>query len=94
MAESHGMNSSAQASSSVRLPDGSGHRAKDVTLVKKMVKESDMSRDWPALFDNYGVQFIILDLQSDRDLVETIQSQTGWVVDFQDEEAVIFARAT
>jgi hypothetical protein len=63
-------------------------------MVKKMVKESDMSRDWPALFDNYGVQFIILDLQSDRDLVETIQSQPGWAVDFQDEEAVIFARAT
>jgi hypothetical protein len=59
-----------------------------------MMKESDMSRDWPALFDDYGVLFIILDRQSDKALVETLRSQPGWVVDFQDEEAVIFARAT
>ena len=52
-----------------------------------------MSEDWLGVFDEHGVQFIALDVQSDGDLVELFRAQPGWAVDFEDEEAVLFARA-
>ena len=45
------------------------------------------------MLDKYGVQFLILDIHSDGELLELFQSQPAWRVDFQDEEAVILARA-
>ena len=49
--------------------------------------------DWPRVFDEYSVQFLILDRHDDSDLLELFRSRPGWTVDFKDEEAVIFARA-
>ena len=45
------------------------------------------------MLDEYGVQFLILDRHDDSDLLKLFQSQPGWAVDFEDEEAIIFARA-
>jgi hypothetical protein len=52
-----------------------------------------MSGDWLELFDQEGVQFVVLNLCDDDALVEALRCQPGWAVDFEDEEAVIFARA-
>lgn len=48
--------------------------------------------DWLDQLDEYGVEFIILDLDGDCELVEVFRLQTSWIVDFEDGEAVIFAR--
>ena len=48
--------------------------------------------DWLDQLDGYGVEFVILDLDDDHDLVEALHVQDSWIVDFQDREAVIFAR--
>ena len=45
------------------------------------------------MFDEYGVQFLILDRHDDGDLLNLFRSQPGWALDFKDGEAVIFARA-
>ncbi|MBC8449504.1 MAG: hypothetical protein H8D78_17290 [Chloroflexi bacterium] len=50
--------------------------------------------NWPEVLHEYGVQFLILDRRHDSDLLGLFQTQPGWTVDFEDEEAVIFARAT
>jgi len=55
--------------------------------------ERQSVEDWPRVFDKYGVQFLILDRHDDSDLLNLFQSQPGWALDFEDEEAVIFARA-
>jgi len=55
--------------------------------------ERQSIEDWPRVFDEYGVQFLILDRHDDNDLLSLFRSQSGWVVDFEDEEAVIFVRA-
>lgn len=47
-------------------------------------------REWLRLFDREDIQFIILDLHADADLVTAIRSQPGWLVDFEDDETVIF----
>ncbi len=57
------------------------------------VPKSGMNENWPGVFDEYGVQFLILDRHEDGDLLNLFQAQPGWVVDFEDERAVIFARA-
>ena len=58
-----------------------------------ITRETDMNGNWVEMFDEYGVQFLILDRHDDGDLLNLFQSQPGWALDFQDEEAVIFARA-
>ena len=58
-----------------------------------IAQETGVNEDWAGVLDEYGVQFLILDIHSDGDLLKLFQSQPGWKVDFQDEEAVIFARA-
>ena len=58
-----------------------------------ITREIGMNGNWVEMFDEYGVQFLILDRHDDGDLLNLFQSQPGWALDFQDEEAVIFARA-
>lgn len=48
---------------------------------------------WQRMFDRYDVQFLVLDIQSDSTMVQLFQSQPGWVVDYKDEEAMIFVRS-
>ena len=50
--------------------------------------------EWLDQLDDSGVEFVILDLDDDCDLVEVLRIQASWIVDFEDGEAVIFARAT
>ena len=52
-----------------------------------------MNEDWLKVFDEYGVRFLVLDPQEDGDLVDLCRSRPGWEVDFEDGEAIIFARA-
>jgi hypothetical protein len=60
---------------------------------RSIAQETSVNEDWVEVLDGYGVQFLILDVHSDSELVELFQSQPRWIVDFQDGEAVIFARA-
>lgn len=48
---------------------------------------------WPAILDRYGVQFLVLDIDRDSDLLQVIRTQPGWTVDFKDSASVVFARA-
>jgi hypothetical protein len=54
---------------------------------------NDMKSKWVEMFDEYGVQFLIVDRHNDRDLLDFFRSQAGWNVDFEDEEALIFVHA-
>lgn len=56
-------------------------------------QETDMNRDWLERLDEDGVEFVILDLHGDSDLVEIFRPQPAWTVDFEDGEAVVFVRA-
>jgi hypothetical protein len=58
-----------------------------------IAQETGLNEDWSAVFDEYGVQFLALDLHSDSDLAKLFQSQPGWIVDFEDRDAILFARA-
>lgn len=49
--------------------------------------------DLPDVFDALSVRYVILDLKSDGDLHRIMQSNTQWLVDFEDGEGAIFARA-
>lgn len=53
----------------------------------------DENENWLEVFDAYGVQFLILDPDGDGELLELVRSRPEWQVDFEDKEAVIFARA-
>ena len=57
------------------------------------VHETGMNKVWTAALDKNNVEFVMLDLDSDGDVVEFLHLHPKWSVDFQDEEVVIFARA-
>jgi hypothetical protein len=58
-----------------------------------IAQETGVNKRWLGMLDQYDVQFLALDLHSDSVLVELLRSQPGWAVDFEDGEAVLFARA-
>jgi hypothetical protein len=70
-------------------------QVKDNRTLKRyaVAREAGMDEDWPAVLDEYGVQFLVLGRHGDSELLELFQAQPGWAVDFEDEEATIFARA-
>jgi len=47
---------------------------------------------WLAVLDTVDVQFLILDKQRDGKLLEQVQSRSGWSVDFEDSDSVLFTR--
>jgi len=51
------------------------------------------NEDWLGIFEKYDVQFLVLDRHDDSDLLKPFQTRPDWAVDFEDEEAIIFARA-
>jgi hypothetical protein len=56
-------------------------------------REAEMNARWLREIDAHNVEFVILDPYGDSDLVEIFRHQPAWAVDFEDEEAVIFAHA-
>ena len=58
-----------------------------------VAQETGMNEDWWGVFEEYGVELIVLDLDDDSELVNLCRSQPEWVVDFEDGGAIIFVRA-
>jgi hypothetical protein len=56
------------------------------------VREAGIKEDWLRVIDAYRVQFLVLNRQSEGDVVKLFRSQPGWSVDFEDGESIIFAR--
>lgn len=56
-------------------------------------EECPAGKGWLKMLADYEVRFLALDLESDGWLIELVQSQPEWVVDLQDGESVLFARA-
>ena len=48
--------------------------------------------NWLAILEAYGVQYLVLDIHRDRDLLQLVRSRPGWTVDFKEGETVLFAR--
>ena len=64
-----------------------------IETVRRGARDAAAEGDWLALFDRQNVRFVILNLLEDSDLVKLLRSQPGWMVDFEDADDVIFARA-
>jgi hypothetical protein len=50
------------------------------------------NEDWLKILEEYGVEFLVLDPHTDSELLGLFRSQPGWAIDFEDREAIIFAR--
>jgi hypothetical protein len=48
--------------------------------------------DWLASLETYDVQYVILNVLSDRDLLRHVRCQPGWRVDFNDGGSAICVR--
>jgi len=57
-----------------------------------VTQQTGMNEHWLGVFDEHNVQFLALNPYSDSDLVKLLRSRSGWTVDFEDGEVVIFVR--
>jgi hypothetical protein len=48
--------------------------------------------NWRRVLDAHQVRFLVLNLESEDEMVRFFHSQPGWSVDFEDGESIIFAR--
>jgi hypothetical protein len=46
---------------------------------------------WPGLLEELDVRFLVLDLDLDAELLEVFQERSGWVIDYEDGQAVLLA---
>ncbi len=56
-------------------------------------REAGIKENWLRALDAYHVRFLVLNRQSESDMVKYFRSQPGWEIDFEDGESIIFARA-
>lgn len=47
---------------------------------------------YQKLIDDYQVQFLVFDFESDNRLIAFFRTQPEWQVDFENQEAVLFVR--
>jgi hypothetical protein len=50
------------------------------------------AEQWPGVLDEYDVRFLVLDSDRDAELLELFQAHPGWVIDSQDDQAVLLVR--
>ena len=53
-----------------------------------------LAQIWLRMLDRYGVRQAVLDRQEDRHLITLLESQAGWVCEYQDENALFFVRVS
>ena len=60
-----------------------------------MMKETEkkkMGKNWLDWLEDQKVQLVVLDPQDDGDMIKTLRSRSGWDIDADDEELIIFTR--
>jgi hypothetical protein len=53
----------------------------------------DAAAGWLRRFEQYGVQYIALDPDEDRGLVQLLQSRAEWTLDLQEQRGMLFVRS-
>jgi hypothetical protein len=56
-------------------------------------RQTSINVNWLRVLDAYRVRFLVLNLESEGDMVSFFRSQSEWSIDFEDEESIIFARS-
>jgi len=58
------------------------------------VAEEPVKLNWiSSTLDKSRIEFLALDCQSDSELIKLFRSHPSWTVDFENEQAILFARA-
>jgi hypothetical protein len=47
---------------------------------------------WPALLDDFKVDFLMVDAERDSELLTLFQAHPGWAIDSQDDQSVLLVR--
>jgi hypothetical protein len=52
------------------------------------------SARWRSLVDQYGISYMVLNKTEQTDLVTDLRADAAWQLDYEDDQAVVFSRAT
>jgi len=53
---------------------------------------ADAQEDWPEVLDRYGVQYLVLDIEDDGELLRQFRAEPQWMVDLEGRDSVLLAR--
>lgn len=59
---------------------------------QRLGTQTGISCHWLDVLEENHVRFMVLDPQHDRKLIEQLQTRSGWVVEFANDEAIFFVR--
>jgi hypothetical protein len=54
--------------------------------------QTGVTRHWLDVLEENNVRFMALDPQHDRKLIEQLEIRPGWVIEFSDDEGILFVR--
>ncbi len=52
-----------------------------------------MIKTWQNLLDEYKIQYVLLEVNGDSELIYNMRQQAKWIVKSEDETAVLFTRS-
>jgi hypothetical protein len=52
------------------------------------------SARWRALLEQYDVTYLVLSKVEQKDLIDDLHSDPAWRLDYEDDQAVVFSRAS
>lgn len=57
------------------------------------IQPTHRQSDWPVVFEQQRVEYLILNAQHDNELLELFRSSAGWKIDFEDRSSVLLRRS-
>jgi hypothetical protein len=57
-----------------------------------VTQKAGQYEQWLSVLDRFGVQFLVLDIRHDGELLQAARLHPEWTVDFEDRDAVLFTR--
>lgn len=86
------MTTTKRQSTNAPAAQAAGDLSMEVTTLAERIS-TQTAVNWLDLFDRYGVQFLALDWQNDRVLIELVRARPEWTLGLQDGNSLLFVRA-
>jgi hypothetical protein len=63
-----------------------------MTRDQAVTQRAGRYEQWLSVLDRFGVQFLVLDIRDDGELLQAARLHPQWTVDFEDRDAVLLTR--
>jgi len=62
------------------------------TNLRHFSPDESLDRNWLDVLDKNNVSHMALDPYHDQNLIKALNSRPGWIIEFENDEAIFYAR--